>query len=62
MKKFVITLFLWFPTILLSQDNPINCEVIKMPSVFTPNNDYKNEFQTNTGNHKSASGSVNLLR
>ena len=116
MKKFVISLFLWFPTILLSQDNPINCEVIKMPSVFTPNNDYKNdlfipinydcitnsvlkiynrwgvqvyysqsiekgwngkhfsedcpegvyfwvvEFQTNTGNHKSASGSVNLLR
>ena len=44
MKKFVIILFLWFPTMLLSQDNPINCEVIKMPSVFTPNNDYKNDL------------------
>lgn len=44
MKKFVITLFLWFPTMLLSQDNAINCEVIKMPSVFTPNNDYKNDL------------------
>ena len=116
MKKLVTALFLCFPTMLLSQDNPINCEVIKMPSIFTPNNDYKNdlfipinygcitnsvlkiynrwgvqvyfsqflekgwngkhfsedcaegvyfwvvEFQTNTGNHKSASGSVNLLR
>mgnify|MGYP001430604938 len=116
MKKFVMTLFLWFPTILLSQDNPITCEVIKMPSVFTPNNDYKNdlfipitydcitnsvlkiynrwgvevyysqfiekgwngkhfsedcpegvyfwvvEFETNTGNHKNVSGSINLLR
>ena len=29
---------------LLSQDNPINCEVIEMPSVFTPNNDYKNDL------------------
>ena len=116
MKKFLITLFLLFPTMLLSQDNPITCEVIVMPTVFTPNNDYKNdlfipinydcitnsvikiynrwgvqvyysqsiekgwngkhfsedcpegvyfwvvEFQTNTGNHKSVSGSVNLLR
>ena len=116
MKKLVTALFLCFPTMLLSQDNPINCEVIKMPSVFTPNNDYKNdlfipinydcitnsvlkiynrwgvqvyfsqylekgwngkhfsedcpegvyfwvvEFQTNTGNFKSVSGSVNLLR
>jgi len=44
MKKFVITLFLWFPTMLLYQDNPINFEVIKMPSVFTPNNDYKNDL------------------
>ena len=44
MKKFVIILFLWFPTMLLSQDNPINCEFIKMPSVFTPNNDYKNDL------------------
>tara|TARA_Y100001978_G_C23431553_1_gene308605 strand:- start:247 stop:597 length:351 start_codon:yes stop_codon:yes gene_type:complete len=116
MKKLVTALFLCFPTMLLSQDNPINCEVIKMPSIFTPNNDYKNdlfipinygcitnsvlkiynrwgvqvyfsqflekgwngkhfsedcaegvyfwvvEFQTNTGNYKSVSGSVNLLR
>ncbi|MDG2164980.1 MAG: gliding motility-associated C-terminal domain-containing protein [Flavobacteriales bacterium] len=116
MKKFVMTLFLWFPTILLSQDNPITCEVIVMPNVFTPNNDNENdlfipitydyipnsvlkiynrwgvevyysqaiekgwngkhfskkcpegvyfwvvEFQTNTGNHKNISGSVNLLR
>ena len=116
MKKFVTTLLIWIPTILISQVNPINCQFIKMPSVFTPNNDYKNdlfipitydcisnsalkiynrwgvqvyysqsiqkgwngkhfskdcpegvyfwvvEFQTNTGNHKSVSGSVNLLR
>jgi len=116
MKKLVTALFLCFPTMLLSQDNPINCEIIKMPSIFTPNNDYKNdlfipinygcitnsvlkiynrwgvqvyfsqflekgwngkhfsedcaegvyfwviEFQTNTGNYKSVSGSVNLLR
>ena len=44
MKKFMITLFLWFPTMLLSQDNSLDCEVVKMPSVFTPNNDFKNDL------------------
>ena len=116
MKKFVTTLLIWIPTTILSQVNPINCEFIKMPSIFTPNNDYNNdlfipishgcifnstikiynrwgleiyysqsiekgwngkhlsedcpegvyfwvvEFQTNSGNHESVSGSVNLLR
>ena len=116
MKKFVTTLLIFIPTILLSQVNLTTCEFIKMPSVFTPNNDYKNdlfipinydcitnsvlkiynrwgvqvyysqsiekgwngkhfsedcpegvylwvvELETNTGNHKSVSGSINLLR
>ena len=116
MKKLFFILFFSLQTLVLSQDTSITCENIKMPNVFTPNNDYKNdlfipitydcitnselkiynrwgvevfysqkiekgwngkhfsiecpegvyfwvlEFQTNTGNHKSVSGSVNLLR
>lgn len=44
MKKFVTTLLICIPTILLSQVNLTTCEFIKMPSVFTPNNDYKNDL------------------
>tara|TARA_B100001093_G_scaffold519118_1_gene606560 strand:+ start:6965 stop:7315 length:351 start_codon:yes stop_codon:yes gene_type:complete len=44
MKKLFFILFFSLQTLLLPQDTSITCENIKMPNIFTPNNDYKNDL------------------